>query len=184
MRILITFLLIFTTAVAQQSNQDIQPPGLTVLKIQGEIKIDGDLSDPGWHNAAFTNDFTQYSPVDHVKPGVETEVYITYDDEYLYMGFLCHDDPSTIRATLSDRDGMFSDDFIGIRPKKLEIKDLQEVLSSVEMIKPTQRQTSIYDNKTIWEYFTFLLNSRNRWYTENDIKNAIKLFPQFSKRWY
>ena len=114
MRILVTFLLLLSSAMAQQTDNKVDIPTLNILVVQGEIKIDGDLSDPGWRNAVKTKDFTQYTPVDHVKPEVETEVYITYDHQYLYLGFICNDDPSSIRATLSDRDGMFADDFIGI----------------------------------------------------------------------
>ncbi len=114
MRTLIIFLFLISAVTAQQSSDEITPPTLNITRVQGEIKIDGELADPGWRDATRTNDFTQFTPVDNVKPDVETEVFITYDDQYLYMGFICHDDPSSIRATLSDRDGMFSDDFIGI----------------------------------------------------------------------
>jgi len=114
MRLLLTLLLLFSSALADQQESKIDPPSMNIPFVQGEIKIDGDISDSGWRNAARTNDFTQYTPVDHVKPGVETEVFVTYDQQYLYLGFICYDDPSSIRATLSDRDGMFSDDFIGI----------------------------------------------------------------------
>lgn len=114
MRILITFLLLLSSVIAQQTDNKVDPPTLDISVVQGEIKIDGDLSDSGWRNAVKTKDFTQYTPIDNVKPEVETEVFVTYDDQNLYMGFICYDDPSSIRATLSDRDGMFSDDFIGI----------------------------------------------------------------------
>ncbi|MFW6078731.1 MAG: DUF5916 domain-containing protein, partial [Gemmatimonadota bacterium] len=43
-----------------------------------------------------------------------TEVVLTYDDRYLYVGFVAHGDPRRIRATLSDRDEVFGDDVVGI----------------------------------------------------------------------
>jgi len=41
-------------------------------------------------------------------------VLVTYDDDNLYLAFIAHDDPSTIRAALRDRDEMWSDDYFGI----------------------------------------------------------------------
>ncbi|MFH2048531.1 MAG: carbohydrate binding family 9 domain-containing protein, partial [bacterium] len=114
MRILIIFLLLLSSVTAQQKNQKTTLPTMDISRVVGEIKIDGDLFDPGWQNAVQTDYFTQYTPVDNVKPPVETRVYAAYDDQYLYLGFNCFDDPSSIRATLSDRDDMFSDDFVGI----------------------------------------------------------------------
>ncbi len=90
------------------------PPTLEVARIAGGVRIDGDLDDAGWQLASRTSDFTQYRPVDNVPPTVSTEVKIGYDDKYLYLAFVCHDDPGAIRATLTDRDQMFGDDFIGV----------------------------------------------------------------------
>lgn len=107
-------LLLSASVAAQQTNQSSAPPTLEVPRVVAEMEIDGDLGDPGWQDAARVTDFTQFLPVDNVKPSVETEVLVAYDDSYLYLAFVCRDDPATIRATLTDRDRMFSDDFIGI----------------------------------------------------------------------
>jgi len=90
------------------------PPTLEIPRTTASIKIDGSLSDPGWRTAGVTEDFTQYQPVDKVRPEVVTRVYATYDDENLYLGFYCQDAPAAIRKTLADRDQMYDDDFIGI----------------------------------------------------------------------
>jgi len=107
-------LLVSASVASQQTNQSPDPPTLEIPHIVGEIEIDGDLDDPGWQDAARVTDFTQCSPVDNVKPSVETEVLVVYNDSYLYLAFVCYDDPGSIRATLTDRDRMYSDDFIGI----------------------------------------------------------------------
>ncbi|MBU8932824.1 MAG: carbohydrate binding family 9 domain-containing protein [candidate division Zixibacteria bacterium] len=114
MRSIISILLntlILTTAVTALAST---PPILEVPALTGRIDIDGDLSDSGWKEAAFVTDFTQFLPDDNVKPSVQTKVMIGYDQSNLYLAFVCQDDPSKVRATLSDRDGMFADDFIGI----------------------------------------------------------------------
>ncbi len=107
-------LLVSTSVMAQSTEQTATPPRLEVPRISGSIELDGDLNDPAWRSAARVTDFTQFLPVDNVPPPVETEVLIAYDDSYLYMAFICDDDPNTIRATLTDRDRIFGDDFVGI----------------------------------------------------------------------
>ncbi|HUV29462.1 MAG TPA: DUF5916 domain-containing protein [Acidobacteriota bacterium] len=43
---------------------------------------------------------------------METEAYLTYDGDKLYIAFVCHDEPETIRASLCERDKIFSDDYV------------------------------------------------------------------------
>ena len=104
-------ILILTIAITTLAST---PPSLDVPFLTDRIDIDGDLSDSGWSEAVVVTDFTQFLPEDNVEPSVKTKVLIGYDHSNLYLAFVCQDDPSTVRATLSDRDGMFADDFIGI----------------------------------------------------------------------
>lgn len=89
-------------------------PTLDVKPRTGEIVIDGDLSDPGWRDAAKADGFAETSPGDQVEPPYPTEVLMTYDESDVYFAFICHDDPATIHATLCDRDNIYSDDYVGI----------------------------------------------------------------------
>ncbi|MDX1661079.1 MAG: DUF5916 domain-containing protein [Gemmatimonadota bacterium] len=89
-------------------------PVLDVERAPGEIEIDGDLNDPGWENAAKATGFTEFNPDEGAAPPVRSEVLVTYDDENLYLGLIAHDDPSTIRTSIQDRDQIFSDDLFGI----------------------------------------------------------------------
>ena len=90
-------------------------PTLRVLPRQGEIKIDGDLSDEGWKHAAHTDSFTFALPIPNTKPKVRTEAYITYDANYLYIAMIGYDDhPENIRAGMVGRDKIWDDDFMGI----------------------------------------------------------------------
>jgi hypothetical protein len=46
---------------------------------------------------------------------VDSEVWVTYDDEHLYLAFVARDDdPAGIRYSLTDRDEIFRDDYFGI----------------------------------------------------------------------
>ena len=89
-------------------------PSLHVMRAVGEIKLDGELDDPGWRGAARADGFSTNFPEEMGRPDVDSEVLVTYDEDNLYLAFIAHDDPSTIRAALRDRDEMWSDDYFGI----------------------------------------------------------------------
>ena len=89
-------------------------PSLHVMRAVGEIKLDGQLDDPGWRGAARADGFSTNFPEEMGQPDVDSEVLVTYDEDNLYLAFIAHDDPSTIRAALRDRDEMWSDDYFGI----------------------------------------------------------------------
>jgi hypothetical protein len=89
-------------------------PELTLSKTVGQIKIDGRLDDAGWTGAARADNFAEHYPGDQTKPSVETEAYITYDESHLYVAFVCHDDPSTIRASICERDKIPNDDRVSL----------------------------------------------------------------------
>ena len=55
-------------------------------------------------------DFRQVDPGDGDPVSQPTTAYLSYDEKNLYAAFICKDDPSKIRATISRRDSLFSDD--------------------------------------------------------------------------
>ena len=91
-------------------------PPIPVHRTAGAISIDGDLSDPGWKDAAKIDRFWETQPADNTAPKVETYAYIAYDAKYLYIGVDCRDpEPSKIRAPYVDRDQVLgTDDNIAI----------------------------------------------------------------------
>jgi hypothetical protein len=104
-------------AAAAQGVDGFKPqfkPTLTVTRARGPIRIDGDLDDPGWKDAARAAGFAEVEPGDQVKPGVESEAWVTYDNDHLYFALLAHDDPAAVRVSLRDRDNIWSDDYFGI----------------------------------------------------------------------
>jgi len=72
--------------------------------------VDGELDDPGWKTAAYIDRFHEHFPGDQTRPPVETAVFVAYDDDNLYVAFVCEDDPSAIRATYGERDNVGWDD--------------------------------------------------------------------------
>jgi hypothetical protein len=86
-----------------------------VPRCDDQIRVDGRLEESAWRTAARLENFVEVDPGDNVEPDAETEVYVTYDDDNVYFGFVCHDDdPAKIRATITDRDNIYRDDMIGV----------------------------------------------------------------------
>jgi len=62
-------------------------------------ELDGLLDDPAWASAASFDDLHQFDPVDHGTPSEHTVVYVTFDDDFLYVGARMLDaEPAEIRA--------------------------------------------------------------------------------------
>ena len=59
-------------------------------------------------------DFRQVDPGDGDPISQPTTAYLSYDEKNLYVAFICKDDPSKIRATITRRDAIFSDDRVGV----------------------------------------------------------------------
>jgi hypothetical protein len=76
--------------------------------------IDGKLDDEIWKQAALLKDFYQVQPGDNIAPSKPTEVMLGYDAKFLYVAFHCYDEPDKVRATISKRDDIFNDDYVGI----------------------------------------------------------------------
>lgn len=88
---------------------------IVVPKLSTSPKIDGRLDENTWQEATRIGNFTEIKPGDNVRPRVETEVLLGYDDEKFYVGFVCYDtNVREIRATLIDRDEFRMDDLIWV----------------------------------------------------------------------
>jgi len=101
-------------ALALQAPVPAFQPKLEISRAAGTINIDGKLNDPGWKNAAHSDNFVERRPGDNTAPQVNTDVYVTYDDNRLYVSFLCRDNPVDIRATMCPRDEPADDDLVSV----------------------------------------------------------------------
>jgi hypothetical protein len=115
--VLILIILIFSASAFADGDNfvPVYKPELKITRINSSVKIDGLLDDDCWKNAASINQFVENSPGDQVKPDVETEIFIAYDDIKLYVAFICYDDPTEIRASFCERDKIWGgQDNIGV----------------------------------------------------------------------
>jgi len=78
-------------------HQDYQ---LHISRTNIPIKIDGDLNDSAWGVASKAEDFWRKYPNDHGKATRKTEVKMLFDDNFLYIGFVCHDSGDVIIQSL------------------------------------------------------------------------------------
>ncbi len=93
-----------------------EKPKLKLGRITSPIKVDGDLSDPGWAEATEVPLIYEINPGDNITPPVKTIARIGYDDDFFYASFWSEEpDVSKIRAPYVDRDGINDDqDYVGI----------------------------------------------------------------------
>ncbi len=86
---------------------------ITARRISGNIDLRGNLSDPLWSMGDLVPFGFEIQPGENTTPRQRSVATILYNEEYLYIGFKCFDtDPKSIRANLSDRDNIYSDDYV------------------------------------------------------------------------
>jgi hypothetical protein len=92
------------------------PPDFRVTRATQPPKIDGQLDDLAWQAGPLRlGDWLSYNPLRGEPGAPQTEVFVTYDERNLYFAFHCFDDePAKLRTTLSRRDNVFNDDWVGL----------------------------------------------------------------------
>jgi hypothetical protein len=93
---------------------NVKPEIAAPIQVSEGIKIDGVLDDAEWRRAAVATNFSETFPGDQTQPPIGITALITYDSENLYVGFRIEDDPAIIRASLTDRDNIWQDDYVGL----------------------------------------------------------------------
>jgi hypothetical protein len=88
MRTLFTFFaaLLIAGQILAQEQPEISEFTLGITRVSSEINIDGVLDEVAWQNAIVTSEFLNKWPRDEGYAVNQTEAWIMYDDEYLYIG--------------------------------------------------------------------------------------------------
>lgn len=86
------FLLLCLPSVIWSQNS----PGsvLEIRKAKGEIVLDGLLDEADWQEADVADNWYLNYPVDDKAVNFQTEARLTFNDHFLYVSFVCHDDES------------------------------------------------------------------------------------------
>lgn len=88
--LLLIFLLLNTFVLNAQNNKP--TPTLHIKKAQQKIQLDGILDESDWTNAEKAAEFYQNYPADTSYSITKTEVWMTYDEHFIYVGAQCYDD--------------------------------------------------------------------------------------------
>ena len=94
------------------------PKRVLVPKLRSSITVDGDLQEPVWQKAAVLKPFFLNDGSGRERES--TEVRLCYDDQALYLAWICRD--ADIQATFTERDSKFWEEEVAeffITPKDL-----------------------------------------------------------------
>ena len=86
-------------------------PSLNISRSLMPITVDGYLDEAAWEDADLATDFWQKTPRNDLRAINRTEVRLTYDDQFLYVGGRCYGDPNWIISTLKRDEFWDSDGF-------------------------------------------------------------------------
>ena len=118
MRAIVTVLLALSSCIFTQTIiEGFRPqplPSATTSRLTGTITLDGNLGLEEWKDATRISGFSETFPGDQTEPPIQSEAYVTYDDEHFYVAFRIKDDPDQIRYSLRDRDQIWQDDYAGV----------------------------------------------------------------------
>ena len=90
-------------------------PSTTALRTAEPPTIDGRLDDPVWRDVVPITQFVQTSPTEGGPATEDTEVWLAYDSDNLYVAFYAHyNDPGIMRANRAERDQTQGDDQMSI----------------------------------------------------------------------
>ncbi len=91
------------------------PPAYRITRAATAIDIDGVLNEAAWSDALRIAVNTEVQPGENLPAPVQAECFVTYDERFFYVGCRCFDpEPARIRAHLTDRDGAWRNDYIGV----------------------------------------------------------------------
>ena len=88
---------------------DVRPP-----RVDTDIVIDGNLTEPVWQRAALLTGFSQNKPVEGRAAADSTQVLVWYSPTAIYFGVRAFAPPGASRAKLADRDRIDADDYVQI----------------------------------------------------------------------
>ncbi|MCU0236142.1 MAG: carbohydrate binding family 9 domain-containing protein [Acidobacteria bacterium] len=138
---------------ARQTIRDLDLPRTATPPV-----LDGSLDDEAWRNAAVVDDpWITYNPVNGNELPQRTRAYLTHDDENLYFAFHCLDSsPELIKTSLTKRDGIFEDDWVGLSLDTVGGKKYGYEL----FVNPSGAQADIFrtgdmeDSSTDWVWYS------------------------------
>ena len=99
-------LLIFSIAVRLAVAQNKPGTPLPIRQASSAIQIDGILDEQAWKDAYIATNFFLKFPVDTALAPFQTEARVTFNDQFIYVSFVCYDDdkPYIVQSLKRDFD--------------------------------------------------------------------------------
>ena len=117
----LTVLFLPSVALGGQAAQPTQAsrvaaPVLRSHRVQQPPTIDGVLDDDAWRDGPLeTGEWLTYNPLHGNKIPQQTKVWIAHDSNFIYFAFQCDDpQPDQIKTSITRRDNIWSDDWVGL----------------------------------------------------------------------
>jgi len=88
----LAFLFLPVLSLAQQNGVNKEKYRVSIKRAVGAIEVDGQLNEESWKTADVAKQFNYKWPKDEGVVPLQTEVRLTYDDNFLYVGATCKDD--------------------------------------------------------------------------------------------
>lgn len=114
-RMTLAALLLIGPCFARQLPAQAEPvKSLDIPRLHSTPHIDGLIDERLWEREALRVDgFLQFTPVEKGTPTEKTVAFLGYDEKNLYLAFRCFDsDPGKLRASITNRDDIFEDDWV------------------------------------------------------------------------
>ena len=109
--LLLIFCWYFVINVVAQTHQ----PIINIKRTNETITLDGNLEENVWQTAMPAKDFIQKFPTDSLPATGPTEIYMTYDDDYIYVATKCYSSANNFLTPTLKRDfGFRNSDNISI----------------------------------------------------------------------
>src|SRR5688572_8775097 len=89
-------------------------PTVEVVEAHAGITVDGVLDEANWASAEPARDFLRFQPAEGGAPPGTTEVRFLQDGQALYVGIRVRDAGYAVRARVSPREDINSDDQVGV----------------------------------------------------------------------
>jgi hypothetical protein len=91
-----------------------QPPELTIVRTATPPALSAFTGATMPHRPGEVSGFLQREPQDGTPSRVETVAHLSYDQDRLYVVFVCRDDPAKVRARVTRREDAESDDSVSV----------------------------------------------------------------------
>jgi len=151
----------------------------TIHPAVDEIDIDGILNERSWSEAQKADQFVENYPEFGKIPTFNTEFYLTYTDEALYVAGKIYDDPDSISYMFSQRDNFGNADWVGIYidcyGNNLNASSFYTTSSGVELDALLEPQNEDFSWNAVWK--SKVERNEDGWTVEMRIPYAALRFP-------